>query len=179
MTSSAGPIHFSIFPDPASYPLSIGLLVQKWKIDFQDGDHSGHLDFWSEWFQLFLIYKLSICLSVQESKGKTAMAAILDFRLEWYKYFWSTSHPDIPYKVSRQLAFWFRRRSAKWIFKMAYMVAILDFRSENFTYFWSASCPDFLPSFESAGLLVQETKSKTGLQDCRMVAILDFRSEQF
>ena len=36
-----------------------------------------------------------------------------------FSYFWSTSHPDASYQVSSQLALWFRRRSEKYIFKMA------------------------------------------------------------
>ena len=51
-----------------------------------------------------------------------AMAAILDFRHGGYyqfpirkmlAIFLSTNHPDASYKVSRQLVFWFRRRSKK------------------------------------------------------------------
>ena len=49
-----------------------------------------------------------------------------------FSYFWSTSHSDASYQVSNQLAFWYRRRSEKYIFKMATRVAILDFRSEQF-----------------------------------------------
>ena len=52
-----------------------------------------------------------------------------------FSYFWSTSHSGTSYQVSSQLAFGFRRRSAK-ITKMAAMVAILDF-----SYFWSTSHP--------------------------------------
>ena len=47
-------------------------------------------------------------------------------------YFWSTSHPDASYQVRSQLAFRFRSRSEKYIFKMAAMAAILDFWSEWF-----------------------------------------------
>ena len=47
-------------------------------------------------------------------------------------YFLSTSHPDASYKVSGQLAFWFRRRSEKYIFKMAAVVAISHFQTEQF-----------------------------------------------
>ena len=36
-----------------------------------------------------------------------------------FSYFWSISHLDASCKVSSQLDFWFRRRSEKWIFKMA------------------------------------------------------------
>ena len=42
------------------------------------------------------------------------------------------SHPDASYQVSSQLAFGFRRRREKKIFKMATMAAILDFRLERF-----------------------------------------------
>ena len=40
-----------------------------------------------------------------------------------FSYFLSTSHPDITYQVSSQLAFLFKRRNSKQIFKMA---TILD-----------------------------------------------------
>ena len=49
-----------------------------------------------------------------------------------FSYFWSTSHPNASYQVSSQLAFRFRRRSEKYIFKMAAMAAILDFWSKQF-----------------------------------------------
>ena len=80
------------------------------------------LDFWLEWFMLFLIYKSPRCflpsfkstgLLVQK-KGK------IDLQDEsWnsdrkdFSYFWSTSHPNASYQVSSQLGFWFRRRSGK------------------------------------------------------------------
>ena len=44
-----------------------------------------------------------------------------------FSYFLSTSHLDASYQVSSQLAFRFRRRIEKWIFKMAAMAATLDF----------------------------------------------------
>ena len=56
-----------------------------------------------------------------------AMAAILDFDRNNFSYFWSTSRPNASYHVWSQLAFGFRRRSEKKIFKMAAMAAILDF----------------------------------------------------
>ena len=49
-----------------------------------------------------------------------------------FSYFWSTSYPDASYQVSSQLAFCFRRRSEKYIFKMATAAVNLDFRSESF-----------------------------------------------
>ena len=72
-------------------------------------------------------------------------------------YFWSTSHLDASYQVSSRMAFWFRRRSEKYIIKMAAMAAILDFGSARFYLFLIYKSPRcFLPSFESIGLLVQE-----------------------
>ena len=41
-----------------------------------------------------------------------------------------TSYPDASYQVLSQVAFWFRKRSEKRIFKMATMAAVLDFRLE-------------------------------------------------
>ena len=46
-----------------------------------------------------------------------------------FSNFLSTSHPNASYQVSSQLAFRFRRRREKQIFKMAAMAPILDFRS--------------------------------------------------
>ena len=47
-------------------------------------------------------------------------------------YIWSTSHLDTSYQVLSQLAFRFRRRSSKYIFKTAAMAAKLDLGSERF-----------------------------------------------
>ena len=49
-----------------------------------------------------------------------------------FSYFWSISHPNASYQVWSQLAFGYRSRSEKQIFKMAAMAAILDFRSARF-----------------------------------------------
>ena len=49
-----------------------------------------------------------------------------------FSHFLSIGHSDASYQVSSQLAFRFRRRSEKKIFKMATMAAILDFRSARF-----------------------------------------------
>ena len=46
-----------------------------------------------------------------------------------FSQFQSISHPDASYQVSSQLAFGFRRRSEKKIFKTDTMAAILDFQS--------------------------------------------------
>ena len=99
------------------------------------------LDFRFELFQLFLIYKSPWCfllsfksigLSIQKKRQ-------IDFQNpSWISdrndisYFWSKSHFDTSYQVSSQLAFRFRRRRLKKIFKMAAMLAILDFGSEQF-----------------------------------------------
>ena len=80
-------------------------------------------------------------------------------------YFLPTSHPDASYKVSSQLAFWFRRRSEKYIFKMAAVMAILHFQTERFKLsfiYKSSRC--FLPSFKSIGLSFQEKKRKIDFQ---------------
>ena len=42
-----------------------------------------------------------------------AMVAILYFQMKDFSYFWSTSHPDASYQVSRLVAFQVRRRSEK------------------------------------------------------------------
>ena len=52
-----------------------------------------------------------------------------------FRYFLSTSHPDASCQVCSQLDFWFRRRSAKYIFKMAAMAAILVSDQNDFSYF--------------------------------------------
>ena len=52
-----------------------------------------------------------------------------DYDRHDFSYF-DLRHPNASYQVSNQLAFRFRRRSEKQIFKMAAMVAILDWRSE-------------------------------------------------
>ena len=158
------------------------VLVQKkkWKIDFQYGCHGGHLGFPIGTILLFFIYKSPWCflpsfesigLSVQEKKWKTDFqdghyGSHLAFRWNYFSYFWSTSHPDDSYKVSSLLAFRFRRRSKKQIFKMATMAATLDFLSKRFSLFLiykSRWC--FLPSFESVGFSIQEKKWKIDFQD--------------
>ena len=55
-----------------------------------------------------------------------------------FSYFWSTSHPDAPYQVWSQLAFWFMRRKqyrfSRWL------PWISD--GHDFSYFWSISHPN-------------------------------------
>ena len=83
----------------------------------------------------------SIGLSVQrKTKQKTTkwFSRWSPWRPSWISnrddcsYFWSISHPNASYHVWNHLAFGFRRRSEKYIFKMAAMSAILDFRSARF-----------------------------------------------
>ena len=75
-------------------------------------------------------------LSIQERKFKIDFqdgnCGNLDFWSDDLNYFLSTSHLDDSYQVSSQLAFCFRRRSEKLIFKMDAMATILDFQSEQF-----------------------------------------------
>ena len=138
------------------------------------------LDLRSAWFWLFLIYKSPKCflpsfestgLSVQE-KQKNRFSRWLPWRPSWFydlhdfSYFWSTSHPNASHQVWSQLAFGFRSKSEKQIFKMAAMAAILDFRSTRFQLFLiykSSWC--FLACLESIGLSVQEEKQKIDFQD--------------
>ena len=75
----------------------------------------------------------SIALLVQEKKFRfSRWLPQPQFEISYHNdlsYFWSTSHPDASYQVSSQLAFQFRRRREKEIFKMA---TILDFQLERF-----------------------------------------------
>ena len=100
---------------------SIALSVQekKFKTDFQDGHHGPNVDFLSQQFELFFIYKSprcflpsfkSVSLSVQKKNGK------IDFQDGHHLGFptetilailISSSHPDASYQFSNQLALWF------------------------------------------------------------------------
>ena len=55
--------------------------------------------------------------SGKESQTRFSILAILDFGSDDFSYFWSASCPDTSFQVSNQVAFRFRRRSAKYIFK--------------------------------------------------------------
>ena len=64
------------------------------------------------------------------------------------------------------MAFGFRRRSKKSIFKMATMAAILDLQLAQFSLLLIYKSPQcFLPSFQSTALSVQEKKQKVTFQD--------------
>ena len=105
------------------------------------------LDFWSEWFKVFFIYKsveVTLILPVKVhvnwpycSEGSkqifklATVGSVLDFQSEQINYFWSTSHQDTSYHVSSKLAFCFWRSSAKYISKTAATAAILDFWSKQ------------------------------------------------
>ena len=82
-----------------------------------------------------------------------------------FSHFWSISHPDASYQVSSQLAFGFRRRSEKKIFKDFPWWPSWISDQQDFSYFWSTSPWYFLPSLESTGLLPQEMKWKIDFQD--------------
>ena len=66
-----------------------------------------------------------------EEEPKNSFSRWRPWRL-FLAIFCCTSHPDVSYHVSSQLAFQFRSRSEKYIFKMVAMAAILDFGSEQF-----------------------------------------------
>ena len=71
--------------------------------------------------------------------------------------------------------FRFKRRRAKWIFKLASMAAILDFRLKQFQLFLIYKLPwYYLRSFKSIGLSVQEKKCKMDFQDGGHVSYLGF-----
>ena len=65
--------------------------------------------------------------------------------------FFSTCHPDASYRFWSQLAHWFRRRSKKWIFKMAPWQPSWISDQNNFSYFSSTSRPD--ASYQASSLL--------------------------
>ena len=59
-----------------------------------------------------------------------------------FSYFWSTSHPGASYQVTLR----FRRRSEKWIFKMAATAVIFDFWSERFLAIFDLQVIPILPT---------------------------------
>ena len=76
--------------------------------------------------------------------------------------------PMFPTKFRVSWPFRSGEEAKKWIFKMAIMAAVLDFRSERFWLCLIYKSPRwFLPSFEPAGLLVQEKKRKIDFQNGR------------
>ena len=101
-------------------------------------------DFWSEWFQLFwstshpeffLSSLKTIGLWSQEKKQKIDFQngdRHLGFPIGTIFTVFYLRHLNASYQVSSQLAFHFRRRREKYIFKMAAMAAILDCGSEWF-----------------------------------------------
>ena len=91
----------------------------------------------------------SIGLSVQEKKQK------IDFEDGRYSFSdcndlanFDTGHPDASHQISSEIAFRFRRKSEKQIFKMAAMATILDFRLNHLSYFWSAVTPMLPTKFQ-------------------------------
>ena len=114
------------------------------KIDFQDGCHGAHPGFTIG--MILAIFDLQVNPMLPTKFGvnwpfgsgeeaKNRISRWLPWWPSWisdrhdFSYFWSISHPNASYQVWSQLAFGFRSRSEKLIFKMA---AILDFRSARF-----------------------------------------------
>ena len=125
------------------------------------------LDFRSARLKLFLIYKSpqcflpslrSVSLSVQEKKRKWRPSCISD--QNDFSYFWSTSHLNASYQVWSQLAFGFRRRREKQIFKMAAMAAAWNSNRQDFSYFWSTSHPNAPTKFGVNWPFGSEEKAK-------------------
>ena len=124
---------------------SIGLSVKETlKIDIKDGGHGSHLGFpirtvlatFDVQVTLMLPTKFQVNWPfVSGEEAKNGFSRWQPWPSSWiydqnnFSYFRSTSHPDASYQVSSQLAFWFRRRREKKIFKMA---AILDCESKGF-----------------------------------------------
>ena len=79
-------------------------------------------------------------ISVQEKKWKLDFqdgGHLLIFDRKHFNNVWSTSHPNVSYQVSCKLAFRFRRRNEKQIFKMATTAANLNFQLDDFNHFLS------------------------------------------
>ena len=132
---------------------------KKRKIDFQDDQNGSHLGFLIRMILAILIYQSPLCSLTSFVSTGFSVGSREEAKNRFF--FWSTSHPKASYLGSSQLAFGFRRRSEKQIFKMAVIAAILDFRSEQFYFFFiykSLWC--FLPSFKSIRLSVQDQEHK-------------------
>ena len=114
----------------ASYQVSICHLVQekKPKIDFKNGRHGCHLGFPIGIILPILNLQVSLMLptkfqvnwplgSGEEAKNRISRWPPRQppWISDWnhFSYFLSTSHHDVSYQVSNQLAFWFKRRSQK------------------------------------------------------------------
>ena len=124
----------------------------------------------------------SIALSVQEKKLQNRLSRWtpwLQFGISYrndLSYILSTTHPDASYQVSSQLAFQFRRRREKWIFKMATIFLI----GTILAIFISTSHPDASYQFSNQlALWFKKISEKKSFKMAAMVAILDFRSKQF
>ena len=171
----------------ASYQFSIGPLVQEKKQkEFQDGGHSVFpIGMILAIFDLQVTQMLPTKFRVNwpfcsGEEAKKRFWRWLPWRPSWisdrsdFSFCWSTSHLDTsnelwvkcPFssgeKVQNRFSRWppFGRRSenrfSKWL-----PAAILDFQSEWFQIFFIYQLPRcFLPSFQSVGLWVHETKQK-------------------
>ena len=141
--------HFwSISHPNASYQISsqlaFGFRRRSEKQDFQDGHYGGYLRFPISMIlaifdlQVTLIIPTKFGVSWPFGSGNKVKNRFSRWLPSWisdrndFSYFWSTSHPNASYQVSSKLAFGFRRRSEKYIFKMATMTLILDFRAARF-----------------------------------------------
>ena len=117
---------------------------KKRKIDFQDGCHGAYPGFTIG--MILAIFDLQVTSMLPTKfgvnwpfgSGEIAKNRFSRWLPSWisdrqdFSYFWSISHPNASYQVWSQLAFGFRSRSEKQIFKMGAMAAILDFRSALF-----------------------------------------------
>ena len=130
--------YFLIYKSPRYFlsnykPMDLFIQKTKFKIDFQDGNCGGH--------ELLAIFDLQVTSMIltrfqvnwpfgSGEEGENRFSRWPPWPLSWisdwkdfiyliiYFFFQSTSHPYASYQVSSQLAFRFRRKSEKQIFKM-------------------------------------------------------------
>ena len=130
----------------ASYQV-LSQLTFQFRRRSENGCHGGHLGFLMGTILAILDLQVTLMLptkfKVNKQFGsgeevKNRFSRWQPWRPSWisnrnnFSHFCSISHPDVSYQVSSQLAFGFRRRGEKYIFKMAAMVASLDFQSAQF-----------------------------------------------
>ena len=137
---------------------SVGLSVKEKKqtIDFQDGRYGSYLGFSIK--TILAIFDLPVTTMLptkfrvswpfgSEEEVKSRFSRWPPRRSSWiserdnFSYFWSTSHPKASYPGLSQLAFRFRSRSEKFIFKMVailkiYFSLLSDFHLERFYIFY-------------------------------------------
>ena len=177
---------------PSFKSAGLSVLEKKFKIDFQDGGHGGHLGFWIwtilalfdlqyNWPQYFQASLESVGLSVQE-KFK------IDFQDGGHLGFWIWMilaifdlqvTPLLPTKFQVNWPFGSgeeaKNKFSRW--QPWWPSWISDWN--DFSYFWSASHPDASYQVSSQLAFWLRRSKKQIFKVGAMVAILDSKSEQF